>query len=109
MFQAISSDTIQSKHMTGKPVRMIRNSVTDAWADPNTPKTLGALRQMLLWRESGIRIERAKATELMTPIVGQVVGMMIKEKTVKRVIEEMLEEFIEAVERLNTIIPSEIK
>ncbi|MEH7178562.1 NAD(P)H-dependent flavin oxidoreductase [Neobacillus vireti] len=109
MFRASASDTVQSKHMSGKPVRMIRNSITDAWADPDAPKTLGAPRQMMLWREPNIRIERAKAKELMTPIVGQVVGMMTKEKTVKRVIEEMLEEFIEAVDRLNTVVPSEIK
>ncbi|MEH7178565.1 NAD(P)H-dependent flavin oxidoreductase [Neobacillus vireti] len=109
MFKASSADTVQSKHMTGKPVRMIRNSVTDAWAAPDAPKTIGAPRQVLLWREPQIRIERAKAKELLTPIVGQVVGMMKKEKTVKRVIEEMLEEFIEAVERLNTVVPSEIK
>lgn len=109
MFQASAGDTVQSKHMTGKPVRMIRNSITDAWADPDAPKTLGTPRQIFLWREPAIRIERAKATEYMTPIVGQVVGMMKKEKTVKRVIEEMLEEFIEAVDRLNTIVPSEIK
>jgi NAD(P)H-dependent flavin oxidoreductase YrpB (nitropropane dioxygenase family) len=109
MFRASASDTVQSKHMSGKPVRMIRNSITDAWASPDAPKTIGAPRQMMLWREPNLRIQRAKAKELMTPIVGQVVGMMTKEKTVKRVIEEMLEEFIEAVERLNTIVPSEIK
>ncbi len=109
MFQASSADTVQSKHMTGKPVRMIRNKITEAWAAPDAPKTIGSPRQMMLWREPGIRIERAKAKEYITPIVGQVVGMMKKEKTVKRVIEEMLEEFIEAVERLNRIVPSEIK
>ncbi|MEW9673403.1 nitronate monooxygenase [Ammoniphilus sp. 3BR4] len=105
ILQAKSEDTVLSRHLTGKPSRMIRDKATDAWVRPDAPNTLGLPRQTLFWRGYALpRIHRAKAKDYMAPVVGQVVGQMTKETTVKRVVEEMLEEFIESVERLNKMM-----
>ncbi|MCL6600187.1 MAG: nitronate monooxygenase [Alicyclobacillus macrosporangiidus] len=111
LFEARAEDTVQSSHVTGKPVRMVRSKMSDAWAQPGAPETLGTPRQLILMREPMARIERAgdRGRDYMNPIVGQVVEFMKKETTTRRVIEDMLVEFVQAVERLNDIVADHVE
>src|SRR5256885_13181328 len=40
LIEARSRDTVLSKSVTGKSVRMLRNAWTEAWARPDAPSTL---------------------------------------------------------------------
>jgi NAD(P)H-dependent flavin oxidoreductase YrpB (nitropropane dioxygenase family) len=40
MLEATSSDTVQTRSMTGKPNRFLRTPWTDAWAAPGAPDPL---------------------------------------------------------------------
>lgn len=102
LFEARSEDAVQSPHRTGKPCRMVRSKMSEAWEQPGAPPTLGMPLQTLLMAESQLRLVRsgAKGKEFMSPWVGQIVGMMKQETSVRRIVIDMLNEFADSVQRL---------
>ena len=106
-FEAAAEDTVQTRIRSGKPARLLRSKLTDAWEQPGAPKSLPTPWQPILMVESRLRIDRAQAREFMTYPVGQIVGRMKEEISVKQVIYDMLEEFIAASERLSALINQE--
>jgi NAD(P)H-dependent flavin oxidoreductase YrpB (nitropropane dioxygenase family) len=97
---ATSSDTVRSRCYTGKPARMLRNTWTDAWEDPEGPGPLGMPLQNILTSEANARIARAQRPDLAFAPVGQVVGRMNDVRPVRDVIFSLVEEYIEAADRL---------
>ena len=102
LFEAGSEDTVQSRHRSGKPVRMLRGKMTDVWLEPGAPQTLGMPLQSILMSSPHVRILRAgaKGKDYMSPIIGQIVGTMKQETNTRRVIEDMVVEFADSVQRL---------
>ncbi len=107
LFAAKAEDAIQSKSRTGKPVRVLRSKLTDAWEKPGAPPTLPMPLQTLVTMEARLRINRGRAKDFMSPPVGQIVALMKEEATVKQVIYDMLTEFTNAVDDLNAVVNAE--
>jgi NAD(P)H-dependent flavin oxidoreductase YrpB (nitropropane dioxygenase family) len=97
---ATSADTVRSRCYTGKPARMLRNTWTDAWSDPNGPGPLGMPLQNILTSEANARIARSGRKELQFAPVGQIVGRMNQVRPVRDVMYDLIEEYIDTVERL---------
>lgn len=97
---ATSADTVRSRCYTGKPARMLRNTWTDAWADPEGPGPLGMPLQNILTSEANARIARSGRKDLQFAPVGQIVGRMNEVHSVRDVMYQLVEEYIETVDRL---------
>lgn len=107
-FYAASSDeAVQSRARSGKPVRLLRSPMTEAWDQENSPGFLPMPYQTLVMREPQMRVERAKRKELMYYPVGQVVGNMNEETSCKQIIYDMMSEFIESTEQLHNLLPND--
>ena len=102
-FEAKADDAIQTRARSGKPVRMLRSQLTDAWEQDDSTPFLNIPFQTGVMVESRLRVERAKAKPFLTYPVGQIVGNMTTETTVRQVIQELLEEYVASLERMNEI------
>jgi len=102
-FEASAEDAIQTRARTGKPVRMLRSQLTDAWDQPDAPPFLPMPFQTAVMVESRLRVERARDKRFLTHPVGQIVGDMQHEATCRQVIHELLDEYVQAIGRLNDI------
>jgi NAD(P)H-dependent flavin oxidoreductase YrpB (nitropropane dioxygenase family) len=100
LYAAKAEDAVQSRSRTGKPARLLKSRLTEAWEQPGAPKFLGMPWQTMVNTEPRLRIERARNTEFLTCPVGQIVGDIKEEQTVKQVIYDILIEFADAGERL---------
>jgi NAD(P)H-dependent flavin oxidoreductase YrpB (nitropropane dioxygenase family) len=104
LFAAKAEDAIQSKSRTGKPARVLKSKLTDAWEKPGAPPYLPMPLQTIVTMEARLRINRGRAKAYMSPPVGQIVANMKEENTVKQVIFDMLTEFSDCVENLNAAV-----
>jgi NAD(P)H-dependent flavin oxidoreductase YrpB (nitropropane dioxygenase family) len=100
VYRATSSDTVQSKCMSGKSVRMLRSRFSDAWNRPDAPAPLPAPFQSVLFRWAKDRISRAARTDLFSGPAGQGVGTISGEESVRDVMYRLQEEYLEAVDRV---------
>ena len=107
LFAGKSEDAIQSRSRTGKPARVLRSKLTEAWEQPGAPPFLPMPLQTLATMEARLRINRGKAKDYMSPPVGQIVANMTDEGSVKQVIFDMLNEFADCVESLNASVEVE--
>lgn len=113
LLRASSRDTVRSRALSGKPARQLRTAWTEAWESPDSPGTLPMPLQYMLTSEAQARIHRyahvkdSGAKELIGSPVGQIVGSMKSVRPARDVIYEMVNGFIEAVNRLNELLPQE--
>ena len=101
---ATSRDTVRSRAMTGKPARQLRTHWTDAWEQPDAPKTLPMPLQGILYAEASRRFTRAQSKELTGYPVGQIVGRMDRVRPARDVVFDMVQEWIETTERMSKLI-----
>tara|TARA_R110002072_G_scaffold171703_4_gene325399 strand:- start:6678 stop:7802 length:1125 start_codon:yes stop_codon:yes gene_type:complete len=108
LLEAGSSDTVRSKSVTGKLVRMLRNAWTDSWDSGNNPRSLAAPLQMMAVGEALVRMRRhpEKARELAFVPVGQIVGRMNSTVGAKDLLMSIVEEYLDTHERMNAMMPS---
>ena len=104
--RAIKGD-VRSRSYTGKPCRMLRNDWTEAWEAADTPDPLGMPLQFMVTADAVSRVHRyaSKAQDVAFNPVGQIVGSMNEVVPVRELITGMVEEYLEAVERLNSLMP----
>jgi NAD(P)H-dependent flavin oxidoreductase YrpB (nitropropane dioxygenase family) len=107
LLAAGSRDTVRSRSFTGKPCRMLRNAWTEAWEAPDAPKPLGMPLQFMVTADAVSRGHRYadKAKDVMFNPVGQIVGALNTVRPVKEVILQLVQEYLEAVERLERLMP----
>ena len=107
--KATSSDTVRSRSWTGKPCRMLRNDWTEAWARSETPDPLGMPLQFMVTADAVSRTHRyaSKAQAVAFNPVGQIVGSMNEVRPVREVVLQLVEEYLEAVERLESLMPKD--
>ena len=108
---ATSEDTVRSRAWTGKTARMLKNSWTEAWEQPDTPDplpmplqgylTFDAVRRTHKYAGSGDRQKVA-----FNPI-GQVVGQINSSESCRDIVFRLLTQYSEALDHLNTIMPQE--
>ncbi len=100
LFAARAEDAIQSKSMTGKPVRLVRSQWTEAWQQPGAPDCLPPPLQNMVYREAKARIDRAQRQDFYSYPAGQVVGEMREETSVREVMYRFQAEYAEVMERM---------
>jgi NAD(P)H-dependent flavin oxidoreductase YrpB (nitropropane dioxygenase family) len=105
LFNARTEDAVRRRARTGKPVRMIKSDLSEAWEQPGAPKYLPTPLQGILYNEAHARVVRAKRKDLYSFPAGQVVGMIKEETSVRDVMVQLQEQYLEAVERLRKLSP----
>jgi NAD(P)H-dependent flavin oxidoreductase YrpB (nitropropane dioxygenase family) len=106
---ASSGDTVRSRSFSGKPARMLQNDWTRAWDAPDTPDPLDLPLQGMVTMEAMVRCHRYAdvAQGVMITPVGQIVGSMNQLLPVAKVISDLIDEYLEAVERLEALMPED--
>lgn len=106
---ATEEDTVRSKSWTGKPCRMLKNDWTEAWEKDPVIKPLGMPLQGLVTADAIRRTHTYAAVGQCQKVafnpVGQVVGQIKHIEKSKQVIERMLTEYVDALERVNNLMP----
>ena len=101
LLAAAATDTVRSRSMSGKPIRMLRTAWTEAWEAPDSPGTLPAPIQAILFEEAERRIRRTRGSALAGTPVGQIVGRMNAVRSARDVLFEMVEDFGKSVTELS--------
>ena len=105
LFAAKTEDAVRRRARTGKPVRMLKSKLSEAWEAPGAPAYLPTPLQGILYNESHARVVRAKRRDLYSFPAGQVVGMLNHETSVRDVMMQLQTEYLDAMERLYAIQP----
>lgn len=103
MFAAKSEDAVRRRCLTGKPVRMIKSQLSEAWEQPDAPKPLQAPLQAVLYNPAHARVVRAQRKELYSHAAGQAVGDLRTETSVKDVMYTLQLEYVQALERVSSL------
>jgi NAD(P)H-dependent flavin oxidoreductase YrpB (nitropropane dioxygenase family) len=106
LLAADSTATTQTRSMTGKPNRFLRNAWTDAWTEPDAPAPLPWPLQLKLSMPAMARIQRSRRPELSGTSVGQVIGMVDQVRPARRVLLDLVEEFAEAAGSMQELLDS---
>lgn len=104
LYAAKAEDAVQSRSRTGKPARLLKSKLTEAWEQPGAPKFLPMPWQTMVNTEPKLRIERARNKDFLTCPVGQIVGDMKQENTCKQVIYDILSEYADTTERMIELV-----
>lgn len=100
LLRATSHDTVRSKSVSGKPVRVLRTAWTDAWDRSDAPQPLEMPMQQILVRDALIGIYEHRVEAAMGSPVGQIVGQLSKTQSATQVVYDMVEECAAATSRL---------
>ncbi len=99
---ATSSDTIRSRIYSGKPARLLKNRLTEAWVDPAAPDPLPMPLRNLLPAEAHQRLMRDGNPEVIPLPVGQIIGRMNDVRPVGDVMASFVAELDETIGRLSS-------
>lgn len=103
IFAARTEDAVRRRARTGKPVRMLKSKLSEAWEQPGAPAILPTPLQGILYNQAHARVVRAQRRDLYSFPVGQSVGSVNSETSVKDVMYRMQVEYVEAMERLTAL------
>jgi len=107
LLAARANDTVRSRSMSGKPIRMLRSEWAKAWEEPESPGTLPAPLQAVLFEEAETRIHRAHRDDLEGTPVGQIVGRMNAVRSARDVLLEMVDEYVKTVAQLSALMEND--
>lgn len=111
LLKATSEDTVRSRSWTGKPCRMLKNVWTEAWEQPDAPKPLGMPLQGLVTSDGIRRTARyagvAETQQVAFNPCGQVIGQINEIESCRQVIFRLISEYVDALDRLNDLMPEE--
>lgn len=107
LLAARSTSTVRSRSWSGKPIRMLRTPWTEAWESADSPGTLPAPLQALLFEQADQRIRHSEATELEGAPVGQIVGRMNAIRSARDVLLELVEGYLKTVAELSELMSSD--
>ncbi len=100
LFDTRTEDAVRRRVRTGKPVRMTKSRLSEAWEQPGVPAYLLPPLQGVLYNEAHARVVRAGRADLCSIPAGQVVGTMAAETSVRDVMDQLQSEYIASMERL---------
>lgn len=103
MFAAQAEDAVRRRCRTGKPVRMIRSEMSEAWERQDAPDFLPAPLQAVLYNPAHARVVRAQRKELYSHAAGQSVHALTHETSVKDVMYDLQLEYSEVMERMASL------
>ncbi|GAM97744.1 FMN-dependent enoyl-acyl-carrier-protein [alpha proteobacterium U9-1i] len=101
LLAADSAQTVRTKSVTGKPVRMLHTPLEQVWLEEGAPPTLPAPQQGMLMRPLYHRVYQNGVKTLMSHAVGQAVGLLNARRPCKAVLDEMMREVVDTMERVN--------
>jgi NAD(P)H-dependent flavin oxidoreductase YrpB (nitropropane dioxygenase family) len=104
---ARAEDAIQTRMRSGKPARLLRSALSDAWQRPDAPPVCPLPMQTMVMCEPHMRIERGRNMDFKYYAIGQIVGSMTGENTVRQVVQDMLGEFADSASRLQALLEAE--
>ena len=97
LVDAQAEDAVQSRAMSGKPIRQLRSNYSEAWKQPGAPEPLQMPLQGMLVGELLAGIREAKLEDWMTTPAGQSVqgihGIRPAADVVYQMVEEAQEQF----------------
>lgn len=102
LLRADSNQTLRTRCMTGKPVRVLRTPFEKAWGAPDAPPTLPAPLQGLLVLPLLNRIFQNHVIPVMGQAVGQAVGMLNQRRSCRNVVDEMMQELVDTLDGVQT-------
>ena len=100
LYKTRAEDTVRSRVRTGKPVRMVRSRMSEAWDKAGAPSYLPTPLQGILYNEIHARIVRSEQRDLYSFPVGQSVVDVTEETSVREVMLRMQTEYLDTMERL---------
>ncbi len=100
LYKTRAEDTVRSRVRTGKPVRMVRSRMSEAWDKAGAPGYLPTPLQGILYNEIHARIVRSEQRDLYSFPVGQSVADVTEETSVREVMLRMQTEYLDTMERL---------
>jgi NAD(P)H-dependent flavin oxidoreductase YrpB (nitropropane dioxygenase family) len=102
-------DTVRTKAWTGKGARVLRNEWTDAWDSAETLAPLPMPVQGLATADAMRRTEKyagvADTQKVGFNICGQVIGQINEIESCRNVVYRLINEYLEALERVNALMP----
>ena len=107
VFAAKAEDAVRRRARTGKPVRMIRSRLSEAWEQPGAPPYLPTPLQGVLYNEAHARVVRAQRRDLYSFPVGQSVWSLNEETSVREVMLQLQTEYLAAMDRLMLLAAEE--
>ena len=107
MFAARAEDAVRRKARTGKTVRMLKSTMSEAWEQPGAPAYLPTPLQGVLFNEAHARVVRAQRRDLYSFPAGQAVGTMTEESSVRDEMLRLQTEYLTATERMLAIAEAE--
>ena len=99
LIEAQAEDAIQSRAMSGKPIRQLRSKWSDAWKQPDAPEPLQMPLQGMLVGPILQAIRQAQMQDWMTTPAGQSVVGIHEIKPAAEVVFDMVEEAQELLEQ----------
>jgi NAD(P)H-dependent flavin oxidoreductase YrpB (nitropropane dioxygenase family) len=108
ILEARADDAVRRKARTGKTVRMLRSTLSEAWEQPGAPPYLPTPLQGVLYNQAHARVVRARRKDLYSFPAGQVVGLLKQRSTVREVMYRLQTEYADAFERLRQNDPERL-
>ena len=103
MFAAKSTDAVRRRCRSGKPVRMLKSALSEAWEQPNAPEVLSPPLQAVLYNPAHARVVRARRKELYSHAAGQSVGALKEETSVREVMYKLQLDYAATLERMESL------
>ena len=108
LFAARAEDAVRRRARTGKPVRMLKSKLSEAWEQAGAPAYLPTPLQGILYNEAHARVVRAERADLYSFPVGQAVGSLHEETSVKEVMLRLQTEYLDTMDRLVAMHPANL-
>jgi len=93
-------DAVQSRAMSGKPIRQLRSNWSDAWKQPGAPEPLQMPLQGMLVDQTLAGIRQARKEDWMTTPAGQAVVGIHEIKPAAEVVYSLVEKAMEQFDRV---------
>ena len=105
IFDGTEDDTVVTRVMSGKRMRVMKNTLVDAWEKSGVPTLPMPLQSIAIIpiMDAAFRAERA---DIVPTPAGQILGMIKDLKSAKQVIEEMAEGAERVLEELSQLRPT---
>ena len=100
LIDAKVEDAVQSRAMSGKPIRQLRSNWSDAWKQPDAPEPLQMPLQGMLVDDTLAGIREARMEDWMTTPAGQAVVGIHEIKPAAEVVYSLVEEAMEQFDRV---------
>lgn len=97
---ATSEDTVRSRCLTGKPVRMLKSGLTDAWEADDAPDFLPMPLQSMLAVDANNRFDKFGVNDMLTYPAGQGIGMLDTVRSVRQTMYQMMEGYVSCLEKM---------